>query len=46
MMECRHSIFSLTHTVSGNLTVNGRVLGFTDGVGYLEGDKGRNEKAH
>lgn len=41
MMECRHSVFSLTHTVSGSLTVNGSVLSFTDGAGYLEGDKGR-----
>lgn len=41
LMECRHSVFSLTHTVSGSLTVNGSVLSFTDGIGYLEGDKGR-----
>lgn len=41
MMECRHSVFSLTHTVGGSLMVNGRLLGFSEGTGYLEGDKGR-----
>lgn len=39
-MECRHSVFSLTHTVLGSLTVNGRLLDFSDGVGYMEGDRG------
>ncbi len=39
-MECRHSVFSLTHTVKGSLTVNGRLIDFTGGTGYTEGDKG------
>ena len=40
-MECRHSVFSLAHTVGGSLTVNGRTMDFTDGTGYIEGDRGR-----
>ena len=40
-MECRHSVFSLTHQVTGSLTVNGRLYDFSDGVGYMEGDRGR-----
>jgi hypothetical protein len=40
-MECRHSVFSLTHPISGSLTVNGRTLDLTGGVGYIEGDRGR-----
>ncbi|NLA86188.1 MAG: hypothetical protein GX847_02675 [Clostridiales bacterium] len=40
-MECRHSVFSLAHRVSGSLTVNGHCLDFTDGSGYIEGDRGR-----
>jgi hypothetical protein len=41
LMECRHSVFSLRHTVAGSLTLNGRNLDFTDGTGYIEGDRGR-----
>ncbi len=40
-MECRHSVFSLTHQVNGRITVNGRQLEFNDGIGYIEGDRGR-----
>lgn len=40
-MECRHHVFSMTHTVEGSLTVDGRLLDFSDGVGYIEGDSGR-----
>lgn len=40
-MECRHSVFSVTHTVSGSLAVNGESLDFSGGVGYIEGDRGR-----
>ena len=41
LMACRHSVFSLTHTVRGSLSLNGIPLDFTDGVGYIEGDRGR-----
>lgn len=40
-MECRHSVFSLAHTVEGSLMVNGRLMEFTGGAGYMEGDRGR-----
>lgn len=40
-MECRHSVFSLTHTVKGSLMINGELLNFSDGIGYMEGDRGR-----
>jgi len=39
-MECRHSVFSMKHTVNGQLTINGETYEFRDGVGYLEGDRG------
>ncbi len=40
-MECRHSVFSMKHSVSGQLQINGAVYSFADGAGYLEGDRGR-----
>lgn len=40
-MECRHSVFSMRHTVTGTVTVNGVEYRFDDGVGYTEGDRGR-----
>lgn len=40
-MECRHSLISLAHTVHGNLTVNDAQMNFADGIGYIEGDRGR-----
>lgn len=39
-MECRHSVFSMKHTVNGTLEVNGCVYEFENGVGYIEGDRG------
>jgi hypothetical protein len=40
LMECRHSVFSLYHTVYGTLRLNGRDLHFDSGTGYIEGDRG------
>ena len=40
-MECRHSVASMRHSVDGHLRINGRDFCFRDGVGYLEGDRGR-----
>lgn len=40
-MECKHSVFSMRHTVNGVLQVNGRDYCFENGVGYIEGDRGR-----
>lgn len=39
-MECRHSVFSLTHTVNGLLEINGHSYRFDNDTGYIEGDRG------
>ena len=39
-MECRHSVLSMYHTVSGKITLNGEEYDFDDSVGYIEGDRG------
>ena len=40
-MECRHSVKSIWHTVSGAVTVNGVTYRFENDNGYIEGDRGR-----
>lgn len=39
-MECIHSVISLSHTIEGSLQINGRLVDFTQGKGYLEKDWG------
>lgn len=39
-MQCRHSVFSLTHNVNGTIVMNGRNMSFHQGIGYVEGDRG------
>lgn len=39
-MQCRHSVYSLTHNIKGQLFVNGRLLNFNNSLGYVEGDRG------
>lgn len=39
-MECRHSIFSLSHRVDGEVTINGKTAVFQNASGYIEGDRG------
>jgi len=39
-MECRHSVFSMKHAISGRLEINGMVYDFDNGIGYIEGDRG------
>lgn len=39
-MECYHGIVSMNHKVSGNLSVNGQLLEFDGGSGYIEKDWG------
>ena len=46
LMECRHSVFSLRHSVSGRLTVNGETFSFDRGEGYIEGDRGYSFPKH
>lgn len=39
-MECRHSVYSMEHSVEGRICVNGREYGFEQRRGYIEGDRG------
>ena len=41
-MECRHEIYSMHHTLKGNLLVDGKEVSFDNGIGYIEGDSGTN----
>lgn len=40
-MECFHGIVSLDHAISGSLRVDGRIINFDGGRGYIEKDWGR-----
>lgn len=40
-MECRHSVWSMRHSVRGNVCINGQTYSFHDAWGYWEGDRGR-----
>ena len=40
-MECRHSVFSMRHSVNGEVLINGKSYFFRHGTGYWEGDRGR-----
>ena len=39
-MQCRHSIFSMHHSVDGMLFINETPYVFQDAIGYIEGDRG------
>lgn len=39
-MQCNHGVLSLTHRLSGTLDINGKMVDFTDGTGYIEKDWG------
>ena len=39
-LQCRHSVFSVMHNVSGMLRVNGSPISFENASGYIEGDRG------
>lgn len=41
-LECRHDVLSMNHRTAGALQVNGNVLDFTGGCGYIEKDWGWN----
>lgn len=41
-IECKHKIYSMYHELNGSLTINGKVISFDHGYGYIEGDRGRN----
>jgi len=40
-MECKHDVLSMSHELFGAFNLNGKVLDFTGGKGYIEGDSGR-----
>ena len=39
-MECSHAVVSIRHTLEGALTLDGRTIDFTGGIGYTEKDWG------
>lgn len=39
-MQCRHSVCSMAHRVDGKITINDQLYEFSNGVGYIEGDRG------
>lgn len=40
-MQCSHGVISMGHSLKGTLELNGERLDFTDGIGYIETDRGR-----
>lgn len=40
-METKHTVFSMRHRVSGTVRLNGVEMELRDGLGYMEGDRGR-----
>ena len=40
-MECRHSVWSMQHSVMGSVRINGKEYMFQNALGYWEGDQGR-----
>ena len=40
-MQCSHSVISMGHTLLGTLVLNGEQLDFSNGIGYIETDRGR-----
>ena len=39
-MECNHGIVSVNHDLYGEISVNGNVIDFNNGKGYIEKDWG------
>jgi len=40
-MECSHSVISMAHALEGKLVLGDRILDFSGGFGYIEGDRGK-----
>lgn len=40
-MQCSHGIISMGHSLKGTLHLNGEQIDFSDGIGYIETDRGR-----
>lgn len=45
-LECRHSVCSMRHRLSGEIIVNGERYRFQNDTGYLEGDRGTSFPKH
>ncbi|MCL2342287.1 MAG: hypothetical protein FWC62_00085 [Firmicutes bacterium] len=45
-MQCRHRIVSLYHRLDGGLAIGGKIIDFSGGTGYIEGDAGSSFPAH
>ena len=41
LMECKHGVVSMMHSLSGQLEIDGRTYDFDGGTGYIEKDLGR-----
>lgn len=39
-LQCKHSIISMRHTVTGKISINDNDYIFNNGIGYIEGDRG------
>jgi len=39
-LQCRHSVFSMRHSVNGGIIINGTPYRFQNAIGYIEGDRG------
>lgn len=39
-MQCRHSVFSMSHRIDGHIILNDMSFVFDNGIGYIEGDRG------
>lgn len=40
-MQCSHGVLSMGHSLEGSLRLNGEVLDFSGGIGYVETDRGK-----
>lgn len=40
-LQCRHSVVSIRHFIKGQIMINDTNYSFNNGVGYIEGDRGR-----
>lgn len=40
IMQCRHRVISMHHSVNGKVYINGDIFVFINGNGYIEGDEG------
>ena len=40
-MQCSHGVISMGHSLGGTLEVNGEQIDFSNGIGYIETDRGR-----